>query len=90
MQIVRFFIWMAVMLEMDALQKKNDMKGWKVILDKLLEEASLIKERTEKAQCAFMHDKISDALEKNKNFWKEMRKLCYFHHPELTDFRSGQ
>ena len=34
-----------------------------------------MEERTETAWCTFMHNKISDALEDNKNFWKEMRKL---------------
>ena len=54
------------MLERDALQRKYDKTGSRVILDKLLEQASLVEERTERARCAFMHDKISDALEDNK------------------------
>ena len=63
------------MLERDALQKKYDKTASRVILDKLLEQASLVEERTERTRCAFMHEKISDALEDNKNFWKQMRKL---------------
>ena len=27
------------------------------------------------ARCAFMHNKINDVLDSNKNFWKELRKL---------------
>ena len=64
-----------LMLERGALQRKYDKTASRVILDKLLEQASLVEERTERTRCAFMHEKISDALEDNKNFGKEMRRL---------------
>ena len=41
----------------------------------LLKRLILVEERTEAARCAFMHNKIDNVLEDNKNFWKEMRKL---------------
>ena len=41
----------------------------------LLQQALIVEKRNESARCAFMHDKISDALIDNKNFWKKMQKL---------------
>ena len=44
-------------------------------MQEFLQQTLLVEERTESARSAYMHDKISDALEDNNNFWKEIRKL---------------
>ena len=39
------------------------------------------------ARCAFMHNKINDVLDSNKNFWKELRNLGLL--PENSDALHG-
>ena len=57
------------------MHRKYDKTGSRTILDTFL-QTLLVEKRTERAGCAFMHNKISDALEDNENFWKELRKLA--------------
>ena len=52
-----------------------------------MEKALLVEERTETARCAFMHNKIDNALEDNNNFWAETRKLGLF--PTTDDALHG-
>ena len=59
----------------DALLRKFNKNGSRAIYDEFLQQSQLVEAWTERAKCAFMHNKIIDALEENKNFWKEMRKL---------------
>ena len=59
----------------DALFRKFNKNGSRTIYNEFLRQLQLVEERTERAICTFMCNKLSDALEDNKNFWKEMRKL---------------
>ena len=61
-----------LMSKRNSLHRKYNKIRSQATLDKFLQQALLFEERTESARCAFMHDKISDALEDNKNFLKKL------------------
>ena len=62
----------------DALFRKFNKHGSRTIYIEFLRQLQLVEERTERAICTFMCNKLSDALEDNKNFWKDMVHQEYF------------
>ena len=75
----------------DATLKRYDRTGQRHLLEEFFNISNSAEEKMEIARCAFMHNKISDVLDSNKNFWKELRNLgllpgkCDALHGFMTD-----
>ena len=59
----------------DATLRRYDRTGQRSFLAEFFEISNAAEEKIEMARCAFMHNKINDVLDSNKNFWKELRNL---------------
>lgn len=72
--------WLNTELELllakrDATLRRYSRTGHRYLLEEFFNISNVAEERLEMARCAFMHNKINEVLESNKNFWKELRNL---------------
>ena len=71
----------------DATSRRYHRTGSRKLLDEFLELADSYEKQEEIARCSYMHDRINNALDNNKNFWREMRTLGLI--PSVSDALHG-
>ena len=75
------------MSKRDATSRRCHRTGSRHLLNEYLALANQAEEKSEIARCAYMHNRICNALNTNKNFWKEMKNLGLM--PAVNDALHG-
>ena len=73
--------------ERNATSRRYQRTGYRHLLNKFLALAAEVEEKSEVARSAYMQNRISNALDTNKNCWLEMRNLGLI--PEVSDTLRG-
>ena len=71
----------------DSTRRHYERTGSRQLYDEYLSLANLVEKKSEIARCAYMHNRICNSLDTNKNFWSEMRKLGLL--PKPSDALHG-
>ena len=69
---------------LNAMIKKRYLRtGSRHLLNEFLDLANSYEKPSEMARCAYMHNRISGALDADRNFWREMKSLGFI--PKASD-----
>ena len=71
----------------DAISRRYTRTGSPKLLNEFLSLAKSFEEKSEAARHAYMHNRICNTLDANKDFWKEMRMLGLI--PKVNDALHG-
>ena len=75
------------MSKRDPAGRRYDRTGSRNLLNEYLRLGNLAEEKYETAHCTYMHNRICNALDTNKNFWSEMKNLGLI--PKAIDALHG-
>ena len=74
-------------LKRDATSRRYTRTGSRSLLNEFLVLANLYEEKSEAARHVYMHNRISNTLDKKGNFWKELKTLGLI--PKASDALHG-
>ena len=71
----------------NATRKRYERTDSRQLFNEYLKLANLVETKSEIVRCAYMHNRICNSLDTNKNFWSEMRNLGLI--PKPSDALHG-